>query len=323
MEKMMKKVIVLICTLAVLLCFESCITYSIIRANKKQQQQWDAERQRMAAENDVSAHYGLGAVYYERGDYVKAGEAYKKAIAIDPNFAKAHYNLGNVYDKQGDYAEAIEAYKKTIAIDPNFASAYYNLGLAYDKQGNNVKAGDAYKKAAQLGDKDAQNMLEKSVESEDNDIQLGDKDAQNMQEESVESEDNNIHISDLLLMEHDHKDMTALMYANITHEGIMKSELFPQILEKLDQAIAEIKALPVENGRDAAVKKYKLTYYDVLTKGVKGTQVLFDMKLLQEVKDMSLTRGIEHFNALGRAGVLSAADIKKAVNAFRAFREAF
>jgi hypothetical protein len=142
-------------------------------------------------------------------------------------------------------------------------------------------------------------------------------------EKSVESNDSNIPIGDLLVMEHEHKEYTAIMYATITHESLMKSELFPQIVEKFGQLVAEIKALPVKNDSDAAVKQYKLRFYDVLIKGVKGAQVLFDMELLQEVKDMQLTKGIEHFNALGKAGVLSAADIKKAVNAFRAFRAAF
>lgn len=61
----------------------------------------------------------------------KAIIEYKKAIAINPNFAEVYNNLGIAYSKKGMFDEAITEFKKAIAINPNDAVVYYNLAVAY------------------------------------------------------------------------------------------------------------------------------------------------------------------------------------------------
>lgn len=61
----------------------------------------------------------------------KAIEKYKRALREDSEFVNAHYNLGNVYstvdyDKR-DYSKAKESYKKAIDLDPTNSRYQNNL----------------------------------------------------------------------------------------------------------------------------------------------------------------------------------------------------
>lgn len=71
-------------------------------------------------------------------------------MRLYPNGAKVHNNLGIVYKKFGRYEEAISQYKKALAIDPDYAGAYYNLGLIYGGQGLFSLAADHLYKAGLL-----------------------------------------------------------------------------------------------------------------------------------------------------------------------------
>ena len=88
-----------------------------------------------------------GAVMKSLGHFDEAIEAYKKTIAIKPDFAEAYYNMGNTLKEQGKLEEAIETYKKTLAIKPDYAEAYNNIGIALKEQGKPDAAIKAYYKA--------------------------------------------------------------------------------------------------------------------------------------------------------------------------------
>lgn len=53
------------------------------------------------------------------------------AIAKDPAFAIAHFKLGTVYEETGDYARAIIELQRAVQLDPDNASAHYRLAHAY------------------------------------------------------------------------------------------------------------------------------------------------------------------------------------------------
>ena len=93
------------------------------------------------------AHNNLGIAYAKKGMFDKAITEYEKTIAIDPRHERAHYNLGIIYFNQGDFDRAIVEFKNAITINPNYARAHYNLGNAYDKKGLWDKAITAYNKA--------------------------------------------------------------------------------------------------------------------------------------------------------------------------------
>ena len=72
----------------------------------------------------------LGIVLSELNRPAEAEEAYREALARDPNDANAYHNLGNLlHEKLQRYPEAEEAYRQALTRDPKYAVAYYSLGL--------------------------------------------------------------------------------------------------------------------------------------------------------------------------------------------------
>lgn len=100
------------------------------------------------ASTNLSANYNnLGVSYYGKGEFKKAGDEYRKALAIKPNHAESWNNLAAVYYKLGDKDNAIKFYNTAIGIDPGFAQAYYGLANLYSDTGEEVKAVILYKKS--------------------------------------------------------------------------------------------------------------------------------------------------------------------------------
>ncbi|ALS02281.1 hypothetical protein ATZ33_13065 [Enterococcus silesiacus] len=128
--------------------------YNLGNALEKQKKYQEAgEAYRKAIElnpTHATTYYNLGCVLEEQGKYEEAVEAYQKAIELNPDYASAYYKLGNILDKQGKYEEAVEAYKKAIESNPDHASTYYKLGNRLYKQGKYEEVVQAYKKAIEL-----------------------------------------------------------------------------------------------------------------------------------------------------------------------------
>ena len=89
----------------------------------------------------------LGASAAQTGQLDKAINAFKRVIAIKPDYAEASYNMGNALKEQGKLEEAIEAYNKALAIKPDYAEAYNNMGIALQEQGKLEEGIEAYNKA--------------------------------------------------------------------------------------------------------------------------------------------------------------------------------
>jgi len=71
--------------------------------------------------------YGLKNYYAE--DLKSAHFYYKFALIFNQNFAKAHYNLGLVYEDKGDFKRAAKEYD--LAIQSKLEKAYNNRGRLY------------------------------------------------------------------------------------------------------------------------------------------------------------------------------------------------
>jgi Flp pilus assembly protein TadD len=66
-------------------------------------------------------------LFAAKGNWQKALERLKKAIAICPLYAEAYNNLGVVYDHLGDRVRNREALQKAVSLNDHMAPAYVNL----------------------------------------------------------------------------------------------------------------------------------------------------------------------------------------------------
>ncbi|MEO0093260.1 MAG: tetratricopeptide repeat protein [candidate division WOR-3 bacterium] len=96
---------------------------------------------------DVKLYYALGISFREIEQFDDALFAFKRAVALNPDFGEAHNDLGIEYGRKGLYNEAIREFNLAITKLSNPALAYHNLGLVYQKKGEPEKAKEAYQKA--------------------------------------------------------------------------------------------------------------------------------------------------------------------------------
>ena len=76
---------------------------------------------------DYQTYYKNGYEYFLQEKYEMAEQHYKKAIELNPDFENAHYWLGKVYKQTGDYNQAIQQWKEVLRINPGNQYAFQNL----------------------------------------------------------------------------------------------------------------------------------------------------------------------------------------------------
>lgn len=77
-------------------------------------------------------HFLFGVVYDRTDEHDKAFAAYKRAVALSPDYTSGLMNLGVHYLRNQRYTEAAEVYEKlTGSLKYQSAAAWTNLGSAY------------------------------------------------------------------------------------------------------------------------------------------------------------------------------------------------
>jgi len=99
------------------------------------------------------AHYALGLSLLRMGASDRAVAPLEKAVELAPTDAEAHFSYGVALQKSGRLDEAIGAFERTIALDPDFALAHIQLGDSYLRQNRVDEAVTAYERAADLDPK--------------------------------------------------------------------------------------------------------------------------------------------------------------------------
>ena len=61
-------------------------------------------------------------------------------MAADPEYPLAHFNLGNLEEEQGDFEAARKHYLDAIRLNPRYADAYFNLALLCERNNQLLKA---------------------------------------------------------------------------------------------------------------------------------------------------------------------------------------
>lgn len=66
---------------------------------------------------NAAAPAGLADVHLSAGEFAAAGDAYRRALALDPDFAPALLSMGNLALREGRYADAIHYYDRITPRD--------------------------------------------------------------------------------------------------------------------------------------------------------------------------------------------------------------
>ena len=80
-------------------------------------------------------HNNLGDLYGRHGNFEKAIEEFKIAIALLPNYGDAYHNMANSYLQLGKIDEAIENYQKALTFNPGLWQSHQNLAAIYAQRG--------------------------------------------------------------------------------------------------------------------------------------------------------------------------------------------
>lgn len=135
-----------------------------------------------AAPNDPMPWYYMGTSYGSKTQGIGMGRpedarvAFKKAVALKPNFAKAWNALGWTEIELENYPGAANAFEQASKNDPTNAQYRNSLGTTLAKLNRTAAATAAYNKAAKLGSPDAANnnrILHTPVVTQPSFTQLG------------------------------------------------------------------------------------------------------------------------------------------------------
>ena len=93
------------------------------------------------------AHSSLVKLYGRIGNWSKAEEHYRAAVALGSGLAELHYDYGVLLGLQQKWDEAQAAYRRAIAINPNYPEAHNNLGQILERSRQFDLALDEYRTA--------------------------------------------------------------------------------------------------------------------------------------------------------------------------------
>ena len=106
--------------------------------------------------NDASVHVTIGDAYRKLLDGGNAVQAYKEALALNPQLAAAVYKEGLIYKSQKNKELYLSLFDRALTLDPQYGSAYYSLYVHWYER-DVTKAEDYLNKYISVIDADPQN----------------------------------------------------------------------------------------------------------------------------------------------------------------------
>ena len=93
-------------------------------------------RAQLAADEDSwEAHNNLGGFLVEQGQSDQALPHFRRAVEIQPGYARAQYNLGAALREKGQVDEAIVHLQRAVDIQPDYVDAHNGLARALAQKG--------------------------------------------------------------------------------------------------------------------------------------------------------------------------------------------
>ncbi|RQS02533.1 tetratricopeptide repeat protein [Burkholderia sp. Bp9002] len=124
---------------------------NMLRAHGRLDDAIAAYRRAVALKPDYAdAHSNLGNALCEAGDPHAAMLSCAQALELRPDYAQAYNNLGNALRDKHELDAAARAYDKAIALAPAYADAHYNRGNVCRAQGRLDDAVRCYRRAVEL-----------------------------------------------------------------------------------------------------------------------------------------------------------------------------
>ena len=88
----------------------------------------------------AESHCNLGIVLFEFAAVEEAAASFRRALALQPDYALAHLGLATALRMQGRAAEAEASCRAALAIDPNYVAALSLLGELHADRGQFAEA---------------------------------------------------------------------------------------------------------------------------------------------------------------------------------------
>ena len=108
-------------------------------------------RQAVALDEDrFEVHEGLATASFLSDDYEAAVTHFNRMTQINPQQGKSLINLGAVYNRMGEHRKAIDVLRRGIPKEKSSGQGFYNLGLAYRGLGQPAMAISAYREAIRI-----------------------------------------------------------------------------------------------------------------------------------------------------------------------------
>ncbi len=150
-------------------------------------------------EKTFPAFFNMGNVYYEKGKWKEAEQAYLNAMAAAKTKmekAESWHNLGNVYLSEEKYPEALKAFKESLKLNPKDEDTRYNLAYTITKlneekekqKKQEEKQQNQDKKENQEKDRNQKNQEQKGQENKEKQEQKGQKEEEKKEGEQKQGE---------------------------------------------------------------------------------------------------------------------------------------
>jgi tetratricopeptide (TPR) repeat protein len=110
----------------------------------------DGQAPGAADDVDSAATWVQRGIELEAESPAEAEQAYRRAVALEPDHADAHINLGRLLHEAGRTEEAALHYRRALAARPDHATAWFNLGVALEDLRRPDDARAAYEHAVRF-----------------------------------------------------------------------------------------------------------------------------------------------------------------------------